>query len=161
MKLNALHEANFLPKLDPKQAKKYGLNYDPAQHSKQFPQRSGSLAPPANPRHRKFMGRDDVQGTVTQNRGPQQSGGIHPEPNKAGQQSFEVMGQPYERGISNTKVGDDAELSDVDQNDPLGRGSSGKDGFSVGNGPAQDHGRQKSVSPTMRRGPRSFGKRYR
>lgn len=160
MKLKALYESNnFLPELDPKQAKKYGLQ-NPNQHSKQFPQRSGSLAPPQNPRHRKFLGRDDVQGTVTQSRGPQSSSGIHPVPNKTGQQSFEVMGQPYERGILNQTVGDDAALADIDQSDPLGRGDSGKDGSSISHGPAQDHGRQRSSSTTMKRVPNSFGKRY-
>ena len=161
MKLSVLHEFNFMPRLDPKQAKKYGIN-DESQHAQQFPQRSGNLeTPPANPRHREFMGVEKDHGTMAQKRGRPQSKNTRPTPNKLGQDTFQELGQPYERGIENNTVGDDAELHSIDQNDPLGRGTAGKDGYSVGNGPAQDPGRQRSSSPSMRRPqPGRFGKRY-
>jgi len=157
MKLKVLHEFNFLPQLDPAQAKKYGLQ-PPDRHAKQFPQRSGNLeTPPADPRHRKFMGVDKDHGTRAQKRGRPQSKGVRPEPNKLGQQTVEVMGQPYERGIENSTVSDrDAEVADVDQNDPLGRT---KDGYSIGRIGA-DPGRHRASSPSMRK-PQSFGHRYR
>lgn len=157
MKLKVLYEFNFLPQLDPKQAKKYGLQ-NPKQHDKQFPRRSGNLeTPPADPRHRKSMGVDKEHGTMAQKPGRPESTSVHPEPNKLGQQTFENMGQPYERGIENQIVGDDAAIRSVDSNDPLGRGRN-TDGYSRGR-MGQDSGRERANTPSMRRF-QPFGHRY-
>jgi len=117
-----LLELNLLPKPDQREIKKSGATK--ADHSKQFPQRSGNLETPlTNPQHRKLMGQsDNPHGTRADKVGRPQAKGIRAEPNKAGKPEemedptgLKNLGQPFDRGLVEPLVGDDAEISKNDE----------------------------------------------
>lgn len=73
---------------------------------------SGNLeTPPKNPRHRRFMGQGDGHGTMGDKPGRPPAKNVRAEPTSMEDPSgLENLGEPYDRGLSDNLVGDDASM---------------------------------------------------
>ncbi len=110
-----LLELNLTPKPDVRTAKKAKAVAPNSSKEKEFPKRSGNLETPlTNPQHRKLMGQpDNPHGTMSDKLGRPPAKNIHPEPTTINDPSEDPtglinLGEPYERGIVDPIVGDDA-----------------------------------------------------